>query len=66
MQETLQDLDAQKKENTEEKDGDVSSNFAYRSATREIAINVKVSSNHFIKSSLNICSVCQTFKIILK
>lgn len=46
MQETLNDLAAQKKENAETKDDDVTSDFAYRSATREIALNVKVSYNY--------------------
>lgn len=42
VQETLKDLAVQKEENAEEKDKDITSDFAYRSATREIALNVKV------------------------
>jgi len=47
VQETLKDLSTQQKENAEEKHNDASSNFAYLSATREMAINLKVSSNNF-------------------
>lgn len=43
MQETLKDLSIQQKENAEEKYNDASSNFAYLSATREMALNLKVS-----------------------
>lgn len=43
VQETLKDLAVQKEENAEEKDKDITSDFAYRSVTREIALNVKVS-----------------------
>lgn len=46
MEETLKDLSAQQKENAEEKANDASSNFAYLAATREMALNVKVSLNH--------------------
>ncbi|KAL4107406.1 hypothetical protein QTP88_017749 [Uroleucon formosanum] len=41
VQETLKDLSTQQKENAEEKHNDASSNFAYLSATREIALNLK-------------------------
>jgi len=43
VQETLKDLSIQQKENAEEKYNDASSNFAYLSATREMALNLKVS-----------------------
>lgn len=42
MQETLKDLAEQRKENAEGKDNDINSNFAYLSAIREIALNIKV------------------------
>lgn len=48
MEETLKDLSAQKKENAEEKSSDATAHFAYLAATREIALNVKVSLNHFM------------------
>ncbi|XP_022168682.1 lysine-specific histone demethylase 1A isoform X2 [Myzus persicae] len=41
VQDILKDLSTQKKENAEEKCNDASSNFAYLSAKREIAINLK-------------------------
>lgn len=49
MQDILKDLSTQKKENAEEKCNDASSNFAYLSAKREIAINLKVSVYYFTK-----------------
>lgn len=48
MEETLKDLSVQKKENAEVKSTDASAHFAYLAATREIALNVKVSLNHFM------------------
>lgn len=48
MEETLKDLSAQKKESAEEKSSDASAHFAYLAATREIALNIKVSLNHFM------------------
>jgi len=47
VQETLKDLAAKQKESAEKKN-DVSSAFSYRSATREIALNVKVSFNYIL------------------
>jgi len=47
VQETLNDLSKLQKENAEEKNNDASSNFAYLSAKREIALNLKVSLNNF-------------------
>ncbi|XP_050424955.1 lysine-specific histone demethylase 1A [Adelges cooleyi] len=41
VQEVLKDLYAQQKENAETKDSDINSNFAYKAATRELAINIK-------------------------
>ncbi|KAL5236191.1 hypothetical protein ACI65C_003601 [Semiaphis heraclei] len=41
VQETLKDLSIQQKENAEEKYNDASSNFAYLSARREMALNLK-------------------------
>lgn len=49
MQETLKDLSTQQKENAEEKYNDASSNFAYLSARREMALNLKVSLCNFTK-----------------
>lgn len=48
MQDILKDLAVQQKENFEEKDNDASANFAYLSATREIALNTKVSCNYVV------------------
>lgn len=52
VQEILTDLAAQKEEIVEENVNDASTSFAYRSATREIAINAKVSSNHFMVTNM--------------
>jgi hypothetical protein len=48
VQDILSDLATQQREGFEEKNNDVSANFAYLSATREIALNIKVSLNYFI------------------
>lgn len=48
MEETLKDLSAQKKESAKEKSTNDCAHFTYLAATREIALNVKVSLNHFM------------------
>lgn len=58
MQETLSDLATQQKESFEEKNNDVSANFAYLSATREIALNIKVSLKYsIITDKINIITI---------
>lgn len=51
MQETIKDLAAQKKEYAEDKNNEMGLDFAYRSATREIALNIKVSFRYFMVTS---------------
>lgn len=61
MQETLKDLNAQKQEHFETKDNDVTSDFEYRSAIREIDLNVKVSFNYFLIKKFVKCILTNYF-----
>lgn len=62
IQELLKDLSTQQKENEEKKDSDVNANFAYRVASREININIKVS-NKF--PFLNMAATVQAIHALL-
>lgn len=48
LQEIILNLETFKTQNVQTKDNDISLNFAYRSATREVSLNIKVSINCFL------------------